>query len=122
MTTDKTWVSMVPPRTPGVESYPVVIPNWDNTPRSGRGGMVFEGATPELFRLQLRRAFEVIDSVDPEHNIVLVKSWNEWAEGNHLEPDLRVGRCWRLSGTNSLPSAQRVPSHRCSAEPMRHCR
>ena len=25
---------------------------------------------------------------------IVIKSWNEWAEGNHLEPDSTYGRQW----------------------------
>jgi len=77
--------------TPGIESYPVVIPNWDNTPRSGRNGLILLGSTPELFADQVRRAIANVQHLPQEHRIVFVKSWNEWAEGNHLEPDLRYG-------------------------------
>ena len=38
------------------ERYPVVVPNWDNTPRSGRRGYVFVGATPDRFGTQVERA------------------------------------------------------------------
>jgi len=76
---------------PGVEGYPCVIPNWDNTPRSGANGMVLHGSTPELFRRQLRKALENVADLPAERRFVFVKSWNEWAEGNHLEPDLRFG-------------------------------
>ena len=71
------------------KELPLLIPNWDNTPRSGRRGVVLDRATPELFeqmcvatRTKLRNASQAI---------VFVKAWNEWAEGNHLEPDLQFG-------------------------------
>lgn len=72
--------------------YPCVIPNWDNTPRSGSSGRVLKGSTPELFRIHLRKALQIIRNFPPEHKLIFVKSWNEWAEGNHLEPDLRFGK------------------------------
>lgn len=71
--------------------YPTVIPNWDNTPRSGARGFVMHGSTPELFREQLARALASKRGVRREHRLVFIKSWNEWAEGNHLEPDLKFG-------------------------------
>jgi len=74
--------------------YPTVIPNWDNTPRSGRKGFVFHGSTPELFRSHLRATLEQVAHKTPHKRIVFVKSWNEWAEGNHLEPDLRFGHAY----------------------------
>jgi hypothetical protein len=76
---------------PGIENFPCVIPNWDNTPRSGWNGLVLHDSTPELFRRHLRKSLDRMRGVPREHRIVFVKSWNEWAEGNHLEPDLKFG-------------------------------
>jgi glycosyltransferase involved in cell wall biosynthesis len=75
----------------GIENYPCLLPNWDNTPRSGRNGLVLQGSTPELFRIQMKKSLEITADRSPEHRLVFIKSWNEWAEGNHLEPDLRFG-------------------------------
>ena len=83
---------LMPDPVPGIESFPCVIPNWDNTPRSGTTGMVLHGSTPELFRMHLRKALQRTLLAPSERRLVFVKSWNEWAEGNHLEPDLRYGR------------------------------
>ena len=74
--------------------YPVALPNWDNTPRSGRRGVVFEGSTPELFRQHLREAIDRVADRPEDHRIVFVKSWNEWAEGNFLEPDQKWGQAF----------------------------
>jgi lipopolysaccharide biosynthesis protein len=75
----------------GVINYPLVIHAWDNTPRSGRNGLVLQGSTPERFRQVLRRALDMRSEAPREGRLVFLKSWNEWAEGNHLEPDLKFG-------------------------------
>jgi len=74
-----------------LEYYPCLFPNWDNTPRSGMNGLVLEGSTPELFGQHVRDTLLRIQSKPQEHRLVFLKSWNEWAEGNHVEPDLRFG-------------------------------
>jgi lipopolysaccharide biosynthesis protein len=75
-------------------TYPCVLPNWDNTPRCGENGLVLHDSTPELFRVQLKKALDIVKSLPLEHRICFIKSWNEWAEGNHLEPDLRFGKAY----------------------------
>ncbi len=74
------------------EAIPCVLPGWDNTPRSGARGLVLEGATPQAFAQQLRRALDRCDKRQAPDKLLFVKSWNEWAEGNHLEPGRRYGR------------------------------
>ncbi len=75
--------------------YPLVIPNWDNTPRSGENGLVLHESSPELFRQMMSDAVSAVEKhPDYEQRIIFVKSWNEWAEGNHLEPDLRYGHAY----------------------------
>jgi hypothetical protein len=76
---------------PNVVAYPAVTPNWDNTPRSGANGLVLHDSTPTVFRRLLREALTRVEDYPQERRILFIKSWNEWAEGNHLEPDLRFG-------------------------------
>lgn len=76
---------------PAFESYPCVIPNWDNTPRSGTNGVVFKNVTPALFQQQLERAVERIKPLPDNRKFIFLKAWNEWAEGNYVEPDLKNG-------------------------------
>ncbi len=87
----KNYVAQFPdhPTLPG--EYPMVYPDWDNTPRSGLDGWLFEGSTPELFETLCLKAFKETENKLPEEKIVILKSWNEWAEGNYLEPDKKYG-------------------------------
>ena len=84
---------ILPPPSAGPRErmHPCVYPNWDNTPRSGRHGLVITNSSPSKFRNQVRSAIEYIEPRDDQHRLLFVKSWNEWAEGNYLEPDLEHG-------------------------------
>ena len=81
-----------PPAALGGRIFPSVYPNWDNTPRAGRGGVVAVGATPERFATQVRRGIQRAGAGPPDEQVLVIKSWNEWAEGNYLEPDAEFGR------------------------------
>jgi Glycosyltransferase WbsX len=81
---------------------PCVSPGWDNSPRRKVAGNIFVNSTPEKYECWLR---EVVNrrikeipageegSVSP-HSLIFINAWNEWAEGNHLEPCQRWGRAY----------------------------
>ena len=73
---------------------PTILPNWDNTPRSKHAGLVFEGSTPELFKRHLENGINYMRQKKTGEKIIFLKSWNEWAEGNYVEPDTRWGRAY----------------------------
>lgn len=68
-------------------THATVVTGWDNTPRSGRQGLVLRGYSPETFAKSIRKAVAMERNNDPA--ILFVKSWNEWAEGNTLEPGFK---------------------------------
>ncbi|MFZ3139352.1 glycoside hydrolase family 99-like domain-containing protein [Polaromonas sp.] len=74
-------------------AYNCVVSNWDNTPRSGSRGTVLLGSTPALFGIALARAVKnTRKNYKNEEQFIFLKSWNEWAEGNYVEPDQVNGR------------------------------
>ena len=74
--------------------YPGVCPRWDNTPRRGINGFVFEGSTPEEYGKWLNAALNLVKDEPEEHRIVFINAWNEWGEGNCLEPDVEYDRAY----------------------------
>lgn len=72
--------------------FPTLIPNWDHTPRSGANGYLFVNSTPELFEKHCKDVFQKISQKEEKDQIVFLKSWNEWGEGNYMEPDLKYGK------------------------------
>jgi hypothetical protein len=68
--------------------FPCVNCGWDNTSRCFGQGIVLHNTTPELFKVSLQKAKGL------SRDIVFFKSWNEWGEGNYLEPDMRYGKVY----------------------------
>lgn len=67
--------------------------NWDNTPRKGMFGNIFINNTPENYGKWLSEAIEdtISNSACEQEKLLFINAWNEWAEGTHLEPNLKYG-------------------------------
>jgi hypothetical protein len=81
--------------------FPSVMVGWDNTARRARGATIYHGATPERYEHWLQVTADALTGVRAEENYLFILAWNEWAEGNHLEPDQRYGRAF-LEATRSV--------------------
>jgi len=71
--------------------FPTIMPQWDRSPRSGAKDGIYIKATPENFQKHIEHALQIIQEKTKEHQILFLRSWNEWAEGNYVEPDLKFG-------------------------------
>lgn len=68
---------------------PTIIPGWDHSPRNGKKSLILTDYTPKTFENHLHDVFRIISQ--KENKFCFIKAWNEWGEGNHLEPDLKYG-------------------------------
>ena len=64
---------------------------WDNTARRAEKAIVLVNNTPDVFRKGLRHVLAQVQDRPPQHRIVFLNAWNEWAEGMCLEPGQRYG-------------------------------
>ena len=82
--------------------YPSIFPMWDNyARRRNGGGKIVINSTPHLYEAWLERVCERWAPPSEDENFIFINAWNEWAEGNHLEP------CEKW-GSQYLESTKRV--------------
>jgi lipopolysaccharide biosynthesis protein len=100
---------------PEYPRIPCVCPGWDNSPRRKSGAVIFMNSTPNRYERWLREIVERQvartgadgnSDISPE-SLVFINAWNEWAEGNHLEPCQKWGRAYLEATRRAL----RVPSN-----------
>ena len=85
--------------------YPGVTPSWDNCARRKENAIILRNASPSAYGAWLKETLARFDPPNPEENFVFINAWNEWAEGNHLEPCLKWGSSY-LEATRDAASAR----------------
>jgi lipopolysaccharide biosynthesis protein len=88
---DRLVEAMLAKPTPPYVRFPGVTPSWDNSARRASDAVILRGASPERYREWLRATVERFEPPSPSEDFVFINAWNEWAEGNHLEPCVRYG-------------------------------
>ena len=73
-------------------TIPCVFVRWDNTPRRGPNGLIVVSSSPQAFGVALETEAAKLRTSSDGDPILFINAWNEWAEGNHLEPCQRWGR------------------------------
>jgi len=69
-----------------------VFPSWDNSARRKTHATIYLGSTPALFEKWVMKMADYTRKNLPEQEqFLFINAWNEWAEGNHLEPDKKWG-------------------------------
>ena len=74
---------------------PCLLSGWDNTPRYSNDGVVIDASITELIDEQI----SIVNKYSKNPKFILIKAFNEWAEGNILEP-------YYLNGIHYEPGEQ----------------
>ena len=77
---------------PSYKQYPCITPMWDNSARRKTNIFMLNGSTPNLYAKWFTHIMEKFTPYTQEENLIFINAWNEWAEGNHLEPDRKWGK------------------------------
>jgi len=93
---------------PGYKRFRCVTPSWDNSPRRKKNAVIFIDSAPELYERWLAEVIKKSLNNPPEEKVIFINAWNEWGEGNHLEPDLRFGRGYLEATRRALEAHDQV--------------
>jgi lipopolysaccharide biosynthesis protein len=89
---------------PSYKLFPGVTPAWDNSARRKSKANIFVDSTPAKYENWLRHIVKVFKPYSAEENFIFINAWNEWAEGNHLEPCRKWGHQYLEATARALNS------------------
>lgn len=77
---------------PSYKCFPGVSPSWDNSCRRVNiNATIFKNSTPEDFAYWYHSKIRMFEPYSDDENFIFINAWNEWGEGNHLEPCQKWG-------------------------------
>lgn len=79
---------------PGYKRFPCVTPMWDNSARRKDRAIILDNSTPEAYERWLRAVVQKESACSNGERFIFINAWNEWAEGNHLEPCQKWGHAY----------------------------
>lgn len=86
--------------------FPEIFPRFDHAPRSKGKELIYTGDSPELFKQYMVDTLIMIKNKSPERQLIFIRAWNEWGEGNYLEPDLDTGLGYLKAIKSALDGAK----------------
>lgn len=87
--------------TPDYKCFPGITPQWDNSARRDKNAFILHDSKPEMYEKWLDHILTNFTPFSDQENFIFINAWNEWAEGNHLEPDQRFGNAY-LESTKKI--------------------
>lgn len=81
---------------------PSITPMWDNSPRRKTNAIMLKNSTPEIYGSWLKDIVDNFPWNKNKEHYLFINAWNEWAEGNHLEPCQKWGRAYLEKTKNAL--------------------
>jgi lipopolysaccharide biosynthesis protein len=94
---------------PDYDWFRCVTPSWDNSPRRTAAATIYDHSTPTEYGRWLSRVLRQTRAHTNARQVVFVNAWNEWGEGNHLEPCKRWGTAYLEATRTALLESRREP-------------
>ena len=87
-------------------TFPTVMPSWDNSSRRKTNAFILHNSTPEKYGYWLQSVIQKYPWKKDSENFLFINAWNEWAEGNHLEPCQKWGKLYLEETKKALQKLQ----------------
>lgn len=89
----------------GKNEFRGVFVDYDDTARRGKKATIFKGSTPGKFEYYLTQS--IAKSIEEGNDYLFINAWNEWGEGNYLEPDKKYGYAYLYAVRKALKNIKK---------------